>query len=102
MLTIDGYTITETLRENDRFVLQRAFRSCDGRPVLLKSPSSKHPSPETIRQLEHEWDIARALTPGFVLRPLALERRSDRLLLVLRQVEGQHTPVALDQLSGRG
>lgn len=88
MLAIDGYTITETLRENDRFVLQRALRSCDDRPVLLKSPSSKHCSPETIRQLEHEWDITRALAPGFVLQPLALERRSDRLLLVLEDVPG--------------
>lgn len=88
MLATDGYTITETLRENDRFVLQRALQSYDGRSVFLKSPSSKHPSPETIRQLEHEWEIAAALAPGFVLRPRALERRSDRLILVLEDAPG--------------
>src|SRR5512132_822135 len=96
MLENDGYTITETIRKNDRFVLQRAVRSCDGRPVLLKSPSSKHCSPETIRQLEHERDITRALDPGLVLRPLALERRSDRVFLVLEDCPG----VSLRRLLG--
>jgi hypothetical protein len=32
---ITGYDVTETLREDERFVLRRAFRSRDRRPLLL-------------------------------------------------------------------
>ncbi len=64
MPAIDGYSITETLRENDQFVLQRASRRGDGRPVILKRPSAEHPSPETLRLLEHEWEITRTLPPA--------------------------------------
>lgn len=84
----DRYTVTETLRKNDRFVLQRGVRVCDGRPVLLKRPAAKHPFPETVRQLKHEQDIGQTLEPGFVLRPLALDQHADRLTLVLEDFPG--------------
>ena len=96
MAAIDGYTITETLRENDRFVLQRASRRGDSRPVILKRPSAEHPSPETLRLLEHEWEITRTLPPSLALRPLSLERSAGSLALVLEDDHG----VALSRLLG--
>ena len=96
MPAIDGYSITETLRENDRFVLQRASRRGDGRPVILKRPSAEYPSLETLRLLEHEWEITRTLPPGLALRPLSLERSAGSLTLVLEDNRG----VALSRLLG--
>ena len=84
----ERYTITETLRASGSIVLQRGFRSCDRRPILLKRPSSPSPSPEAVRQLNHEWAIVRALAPGRVLRPLALEPHARGALLVLEDFQG--------------
>ncbi|MFT3767318.1 MAG: serine/threonine-protein kinase [Minicystis sp.] len=96
MAIISGYTITETVRANDRFILERGWIDSDRRPVLLKYPASKHPSPETVRQLEHERDIADSLNPRLVLHPLALERRPDRVVLVFEDFRG----VPLSRLLG--
>jgi predicted ATPase/signal transduction histidine kinase len=96
MAAIHGYTIMETLRENDRFVIQRALRLWDRRSVILKRPSSEDPSPETLRLLKHEWDVTRTLAPHLVLRPLALERRAGSLILVVEDTRS----VALSRLLG--
>jgi PAS domain S-box-containing protein len=93
---VRGYTVTETVHENERFVLLRGFRDRDRLPVLLKFPASKHPPAETIRQLEHERDIAAILAPSLVLRPLALEHQPERVILVLEDFRG----VSLSRLVG--
>jgi PAS domain S-box-containing protein len=85
---IRGYTVTETVREDDRFVLARGFRDSDRRPVLLKYPIAKHPPPAAVRRLEHERDVTERLAPGAVVRALALERRAERVILVLEDPGG--------------
>ncbi|TKD03545.1 AAA family ATPase [Polyangium fumosum] len=89
MEALGGYTIIDTVRVNDRFLLQRAAREEDGnRPVLLKYPASKHPSPETLRQLEHERAVARDLDAGLVLHPITLARWAERTVLVFEDFRG--------------
>ena len=90
------YTVVDTVRVNDRFILQRASQDHGDRPVLLKYPASKHPSPETIRQLEHERTVARDLDSSLVLHPIALARWADRTVLVFEDFRG----VPLSQLLG--
>ncbi|MDC0742792.1 AAA family ATPase [Polyangium mundeleinium] len=88
MEVLGGYTVIDTVRVSDRFILQRATQEEGNRPVLLKYPASKHPSPETLRQLEHERAVARDLDSGLVLHPLALARWADRTVLVFEDFRG--------------
>ncbi|APR81086.1 Signal transduction histidine kinase CheA [Minicystis rosea] len=90
------YTATETIRESERFVLRRGYRDSDSHPVLLKCPTSKHPSPDVVRQLERERDIAGIPVPSSVLRPIALEQKPDGMALILENFDG----IFLDQLLG--
>ncbi|MDI1480835.1 AAA family ATPase [Polyangium sp. y55x31] len=77
---------------SDRFILQRAARGdgrgVENRTVLFKYPASKHPSPETIRQLEHERSVARDLDAHLVLHPITLARWADRTVLVFEDFRG--------------
>ncbi|MDC3962774.1 AAA family ATPase [Polyangium jinanense] len=73
---------------SDRFIFQRAVRGDQNRTVLLKYPAVKHPSPETLRQLEHERTLARDLDAGLVLHPIALTRWAERTVLVFEDFRG--------------
>ncbi|MDI3291012.1 AAA family ATPase [Polyangium sp. 15x6] len=88
MEALTEYTILDTVRVSDRFILQRAANGDGNRTVLLKYPAGKHPSPETIRQLEHERTVARDLDSGLVLHPITLARWADRTVLVFEDFRG--------------
>lgn len=85
MMKIPGYDLIEPVCETGDLWLYRAERVRDALPVLLKLPASSRLTPVLSRLLEHEYDLARELDPGRVVRPLALERHAGRALLVLEQ-----------------
>ena len=92
------------LREDGEYVLLRDRR--DGYPclddsssglgvpasatsVLVLVPVSEHPSPRTLRRLEHELALASELEPRWAARPLALTRRKGRNVLLLEDPGGE-------------
>src|ERR1700730_9536990 len=92
------------LREDGEYVLLRDRR--DGYPclddsssglgvpasatsVLVLVPVSEHPSPRTLRRLEHELALASELEPRWAARPLALTRREGRNVLLLEDPGGE-------------
>ena len=94
----------QRLREDGEFVLLRDGR--DGYPclddssgglgvparstsVLALVPVSEHPSPRTLRRLEHELALAAELEPHWAARPLALIRRDGRSVLLLEDPGGE-------------
>ena len=94
----------QTLREDGEYVLLRDRR--DGYPclddsgsgpgvrasatsVLVLVPTSQHPSPRTLRRLEHEFALAPELEPQWAARPLALTRREGRNVLLLDDPGGE-------------
>ncbi len=58
-------------------------RSKEGRTRLIKAPVQLHPPVSILRQLEHEFEVARELDPTRVIRPISIERSNSRMVLVL-------------------
>ena len=59
-----GYVL-EALRENGEFTLDRGQRDGDAFRVLVVAPAAEHPSPQSLRQLEHEYSLAAELDPAW-------------------------------------
>jgi predicted ATPase/signal transduction histidine kinase len=79
--TLDGYTFSQTLREDDEFRLRRASRDADGLPVLVLTPA--HARSASVARLEHEFTLRADLDPAWSAQPLALVRGHDGAALVL-------------------
>ena len=77
-----GYMELSLISETESFLVYRAVAR-DAQPVLIKLPASDRPPPQILRQLEHEFEIARELNPDVVVRPLRIERSAGRTALIL-------------------
>jgi serine/threonine protein kinase len=86
----------EALRKDEEFVLYRGRSQGDASQILVLSPVAEHPTPESVRRLEHECSLREALDPAWSARPIAMARHSDRTVLELEDPGG----VPLDQLLG--
>jgi len=87
----------EVLRQDENFILYRG-RSTDGSSqVLLRSPTSQHPTPQDLKWLEHAYSLKEELDPSWAARPIAIARHWDRTVLVMEDPGG----VPLDQLLGQ-
>ncbi|MDB5542547.1 MAG: multi-sensor signal transduction multi-kinase, partial [Devosia sp.] len=93
-MEFSGYVFS-ALRGGD-FTLHRG--SGDGLdPILLVAPIGERPARESLKQLEHEYDLRAELHPKWAVRPRALSRHDGRMALVLEDPGGQ----PLDQLLGQ-
>jgi hypothetical protein len=61
------------------------------------SPVAEHPTPESLKRLEHEYSLREKLDPTWAARPIAFARYWDRTALVLGDPGG----VPLDQFLGQ-
>src|SRR6201993_3746590 len=92
-----GYALVP-LREAADFILYRGRQHGDPSPILAVAPATKHPSPQSLRRLEHEYSLASELNPAWAAKPLALTLHEARTLLVLKDPGGE----PLDQVLERG
>jgi PAS domain S-box-containing protein len=86
--------VLEALRRDEEFILYRGRRQDDVCQILVLSPVADHPTPESLRRLEHECSFKEALDPAWSARPIAVARHSDRAVLELQDPGG----MPLDQL----
>ena len=85
------------LRKDEEFILYRGRSQDDGSQILVLSPVAEHPTPESLKRLEHEYSLREELDPAWSARPIAIARHWDRTVLVLEDPGG----VPLDQLLGQ-
>ncbi len=79
----------ERLRDDGEFILFRAHAKKTGLPsVLLLSPASTRPSPETLKKIDHEYSLKSELDSAWAARPLALAERDAETMLVLEDPGG--------------
>src|SRR5215471_10182462 len=79
----------ECLRDDGEFVLYRGHAKRLGLPsVLLLSPTSNRPGPETLEKIDHEYSLRDELDPAWAARSLRLSERSEQLMLVLEDPGG--------------
>jgi hypothetical protein len=65
--------VRECLRQDEEFILYRARASAaEPSSVLLLTPASIHPRPESLKKIEHEYSLCGDFDTTWAVRPLAL------------------------------
>ncbi|MGA7126307.1 MAG: AAA family ATPase [Chthoniobacterales bacterium] len=96
VIELSRYSL-EALRKDEEFILYRGRNQGDASRILVLSPVAEHPTPESLKRLEHECSLKEVLDPAWSARPIAVARHSDRTVLELEDPGG----VPLDELLGR-
>ena len=86
----------EALRKDEEFILYRGRRQGDASQILVLSPVAEHPTPESLKRLDHECSLREVLDPAWSARPIAVVRHADRTVLELEDPGG----LPLDELLG--
>jgi predicted ATPase len=93
----DSEYLLEPLRAGADFTLYRG-RDCGKQvPILALAPAAEHPSPQSLRRLEHEYSLASEFDTAWAALPLALTRHQGRVVLILNDPGGE----PLDQVIER-
>jgi len=82
-----GYAL-KPLRQGADFTLYRGRQQGNASPVLAVALTGEHPSPQSLRRLEHEYSLAAELDPAWAAKPLALTRHEGRTILILKDPGG--------------
>ena len=93
--------VLEPLREGADFTLYRGRQHGNPSPVLAIALSAEHPSPQSLRRLEHEYSLAAELDPAWAAKPLALTRHEGRTILVLKDPGGEPLDLVLERDQGQ-
>src|SRR6266498_5920171 len=83
------YTVTETLHQDGRTTLYRAFRSGDPRSVILKVLDPHRCRERDLERLRHEYEMGVSLDVKSIARPLGLETYRGMPALVLEDCGGE-------------
>ena len=82
--------VRECLREDEEFILYRARTSAaEPSSVLLLTPASIHPRPESLKKIEHEYSLCRDFDTTWAVRPLAFSECDGQKALVLEDPGGE-------------
>jgi hypothetical protein len=83
--------VLEALRRDEEFVLYRGAHSnhSASSSILLLTPASMRPAPETLNKIEHEYSLRDELDSAWAVRPLALSEQRGRTTLVLEDPGGE-------------
>src|ERR1700752_3815491 len=82
--------VRECLREDEEFILYRARTSAaEPSSVLLLTPASIHPRPESLTKIEHEFSLCRDFDTTWAVRPLAFSECDGQKALVLEDPGGE-------------
>ena len=86
----------ECLRDDGEFILYRGHAKRRGSPpVLVVTPASTRPGPETLGKIDHEYSLRRELDSAWAVRPLAVSEHSSQIALVLEDPGGASLDVSL-------
>ncbi|MFB8791092.1 MAG: hypothetical protein U7123_20140 [Potamolinea sp.] len=61
MITIPGYTITETIHESVKTIVYRGYREENEQPVILKIPKAEFPTLEETTRFKQEYTAGTAV-----------------------------------------
>jgi PAS domain S-box-containing protein len=88
VMQLSEYSL-ERLRDDGEFILYRGHPKQSVTPsVLLLTPASTRPSPETIKKIDHEYSLREELDRAWAVRPLGMSERSEQVTLVLEDPGG--------------
>jgi len=88
------------LREDVEFTLYRGWQDGNPSPVLAVALAD-HPSPQSLRRLQHEYSLAAQLDPAWAAKPLTLTSHAGRTILVLKDPGGEPLDRILERDPGK-
>ncbi|MES2356080.1 MAG: AAA family ATPase [Pseudomonadota bacterium] len=98
MISLLGYTITDTLHEDGELSLYRGWSDRDPEtPILVNAASVERPAPSSLLRLEHEYALREQLDPAWAVQPIMLTRSEGRTILVLKDPGGEPLDRSLGQ-----
>src|SRR5437868_52289 len=95
-----GYAL-EPIREGADFTLYRGRQHGSASPVLAIALAAEHPSPQSLRRLEHEYSLAAELDPAWAAKPLTLTSHAGRTILILKDPGGEPLDRVLERDQGK-
>ncbi|MGA3346489.1 MAG: AAA family ATPase, partial [Terracidiphilus sp.] len=93
--------LLEPLREGAAFTLYRGRERGNPMPILAVVVAAEQPSPQSLRQLEHEYSLATEFDSAWAVQPLALTRYQGRAVLILKDPGGQPLDRVIEQHEGQ-
>jgi PAS domain S-box-containing protein len=96
MTELSKYAL-ERVRHGSEFVLYRGLSASEPRHILVVALASESPAPESIRRLEHEYELRNQLDPAWAARPVGLVRDNGQTCLLLEDPGGQPLDRLLDR-----
>src|SRR5207302_9756682 len=93
--------VLESLREGAEFTLYRGRQHGNPSPLLAIALTAEHPSPQSLRRLEHEYSLAAELDPEWAAKPLALTRHEGRTILILTDPGGKPLDLVVERDQGQ-
>src|ERR1700691_6055756 len=100
-MTTPSEYVLAPIREGPDVALYRGRHNGNSAPVLAIAFTAEHPSPQSLRRLEHEFSLASELDPAWAAKPLALTRHDGRTILVLNDPGGEPLDQILRQAHGQ-
>src|SRR3984957_3919367 len=100
MTELSAYVL-EPIREGPDFTLYRGRQQGSPSRVLAVALAAEHPSPQTLRRLEHEYSLAAELDSAWAAKPLALTRHERRTFLILNDPGGEPLDGILERNQGQ-
>ena len=91
MAELNGLDITGTIYEGTNTHVFRALRASDNQPVILKTTSNAHPSPNEVARYRHEYHVLKSLklnNPKHVVQVLDLVVHDHRPYLLMEDSGG--------------
>jgi serine/threonine protein kinase len=87
VIELSGYAL-ERLRVDSRFALYRGRQHGVDASILVLTTACNQQTSADLRRLEHEYALASELDPAWAVRPLAIERRDGRSMIVFEDPGG--------------
>jgi serine/threonine protein kinase len=87
VIAFSGYAL-ERLRADSRFALYRGRQPGADASILVLAPALDPQPPADQRRLEHEYSLADDFDPTWAVRPLAIERRDGRSMILFEDTGG--------------
>lgn len=89
MLNLPGYKNLKLIQEGATTVIYRGQREEDEKPAIVKILKHEYPTLEEITRLKHEYEIAKDLDLGGIIKPYSLENYQNGLALILEDFGGR-------------
>jgi PAS domain S-box-containing protein len=92
--------VLEPFREGADFTLYRGRERSTRTPILAVAVATEHPSPQSLRRLEHEYSLATELDAAWAAQPHALARHQGRAALILKDPGGEPLDRIIERHNG--